>query len=119
MNCLRIIIQKMTAKDGLRMKIDEFMLKMRDGIRLQTFTYSPAGGGLFPSLLACCIYGTEKIDAKARFWANKGYVVVLQNVRGRNKSEGGPVSRNITPKIVTTQWNGSLSNHGVISLSER
>lgn len=77
------------------MDIQELMLEMRDGVRLQSFMYSPSGQGPHPALLAICIYGTEKMHAKAKIWADKGYVVVLQNVRGRNKSEGGPVSRNI------------------------
>jgi predicted acyl esterase len=80
------------------MEIKELMLEMRDGIRLQTFIYTPTlepGKDVFPALFALCVYGTEKMDAKARVWAGMGYVVVLQNVRGRNKSEGGPVSRDI------------------------
>jgi len=88
------------------MEKEELMLEMRDGIRLQTFTYSPSGDGPFPALLACCIYGTEKMDARAKTWAEKGYVVVLQNARGRNKSEGGPVSRAINSEdgYDTMEW---------------
>ena len=100
------------------MEINELMLPMRDGIRLQTFIYAPSTGfgkDLFPALLAICVYGTEKMDAAAKTWAGKGYVVVLQNVRGRNRSEGGPVSRNINADdgYDTMEWivRQSWSNH--------
>lgn len=107
---------KIVSKGGSVMKIEEFMLEMRDGTRLQTFTYSPSGDGPFPSLLACCIYGIERMDARARILTENGYVVILQNVRGRDKSEGGPVSRNITPEdaydtmewIVRQTWSNKL-----------
>jgi len=88
------------------MEIKELMLEMRDGIRLQNFLFLPSEKSLYPTLLAICIYGTEKMEAKAKFWAGKGYVVLLQNVRGRNKSEGGPVSRSINAEdgYDTMEW---------------
>jgi putative CocE/NonD family hydrolase len=76
------------------MKMDEIPIRMRDGVRLQNFLYRPAGRGPFPSLLARCMYGADKVDERARFWTEKGYAVLLQNVRGRHGSQGGPVGRN-------------------------
>lgn len=68
----------------------EVMISMRDGVRLQSFVYLPEGEGPFPSLLAQCTYGTERVfDVAAKFVA-AGYAVVAQNVRGRHRSEGDP-----------------------------
>jgi len=75
------------------MRVNEIMIQMRDGVRLQNFLYLPAGSGLFPVLLARCMYGADKVAENAKFWAERGYSVLLQNIRGRHGSEGGPVGR--------------------------
>lgn len=98
------------------MKIEETMLEMRDGIRLQNFIYFPKGEGPFPSLLARCTYGHNAVVEVAKFWVEKGYVVLLQNIRGRHKSEGGPVTRNSHPEdgydtidwIITQSWSNQV-----------
>ena len=76
------------------MRTDEIMIQMRDGVRLQNFLYLPSGKGPFPALLARCMYGADRVEDNARFWMGKGYGVLLQNIRGRHGSEGGPVGRN-------------------------
>ncbi len=75
------------------MRIQETMIPMRDGVRLQNELYLPAGEGPFPALLARCMYGADKVAGNAKFWAERGYAVLLQNIRGRHGSEGGPVGR--------------------------
>lgn len=98
------------------LKKKEIMLKMRDGIHLQTLMYFPIGEGKFPSLLARCTYGHEKVEEIARYWVKNGYVVVLQNIRGRNKSEGGPVTRKHHPEdgydtidwIIDQDWSNKI-----------
>jgi hypothetical protein len=72
------------------MKMEEIKIKARDDVRLQSFLFLPAGEGPFPSLLARCMYGADRLEEEARSWAEQGYAVVLQNVRGRHGSEGGP-----------------------------
>ena len=88
------------------MKIQEIMIKMRDGIRLQNFINFPKGKGPFPSLLARCMYGADKLKSDAVFWTEKGYVVILQNIRGRHGSEGGPIGREDHPEdgFDTMEW---------------
>jgi len=98
------------------MKIEELMLEMRDGIRLQCFIYFPAEKGPFPALLARCTYGHTVVDSISRSWVKKGYAVVLQNIRGRHESEGGPVTRNSHPEdgydtiewIINQPWSNQL-----------
>jgi hypothetical protein len=87
------------------MKTEEIMIKMRDGVRLQNFIYLPAGEGPFPTLLARCMYGADKLIDDAGLWTGRGYAVVLQNIRGRHGSEG-TISRNDYPEdgYDTMEW---------------
>jgi putative CocE/NonD family hydrolase len=71
------------------------MVPMRDGVRLATDIYRPTRFGApvdepLPVLLQRTPYdktGTRIVEA-ARFFAQNGYVVVLQDHRGRYASEG-------------------------------
>jgi putative CocE/NonD family hydrolase len=71
------------------------MVPMRDGVRLWTDIYRPARNGVavterLPVLLQRTPYVMNEgsLVRQARFFAQHGYVVALQNVRGRYKSEG-------------------------------
>lgn len=73
----------------------DLMIPMRDGVRLATDIYRPATGGdvvaeKLPVLLQRTPYDksrTSYVEA-AEFFARHGYVVALQDVRGRYGSEG-------------------------------
>ena len=62
----------------------------RDGIRLATDVYLPAGPGPFPTILQRTPYGklAERPVAYAEWCAAQGYAGVAQDVRGRHDSEG-------------------------------
>ena len=69
------------------------MIPVRDGIRLSTRLYRPATNGMpvqgrFAVLLQRTPYALETSAKDAEFFARHGYVVALQNIRGRYKSEG-------------------------------
>lgn len=73
----------------------DVLLPMRDGVRLAADIYRPAldgrpAPGRFPALLERTPYDKRRPDmtAAAKFFARHGYVVVLQDVRGRFASEG-------------------------------
>jgi uncharacterized protein len=72
---------------------EEVRIKMRDNVRLQGFLFLPAEKGPSPSLLARCMYGADRLEPEALYWTAKGFAVMLQNVRGRHGSEGGPSGR--------------------------
>lgn len=62
---------------------------MRDGIRLSTNIYRPKEPGAYPVLLRRTPYGNGGADNKeAYFFAERGYVFVAQDTRGRYESEG-------------------------------
>ena len=75
---------------------EDVMVPMRDGIQLATDVYRPALDGApvaerLPVLLQRTPYGKDGrglVDS-ARYFVEHGYVVVLQDTRGRYKSEGG------------------------------
>ncbi len=100
---------------------EEIMMPNREGIRLQTLLYLPEGEGPFPSLMVRCMYGVEGVAGTSKKYADEGYAVVAQNVRGRGKSEGGPTGRDDFGEdgydtidwMVKQQWcNGRVGTFG-------
>jgi putative CocE/NonD family hydrolase len=65
-------------------------VRMRDGVRLSVDLYQPADGGRFPGLLVHTPYNNNALGLmqRARWFARRGYAVVLSDVRGRYDSEG-------------------------------
>lgn len=64
-------------------------IPMRDGARLGADVYLPRGIGHWPTLLVRTPYGRRlPSTASYRFFARRGYAVVIQDVRGRNDSQG-------------------------------
>jgi uncharacterized protein len=66
------------------------LVPARDGVRLATDVYLPAGGGPVPAILQRTPYGKLGRDsvAGAEWWAGHGYAYVVQDVRGRHDSDG-------------------------------
>jgi uncharacterized protein len=77
------------------------MVPMRDGVRLATDVYLPAQPvghdsgyrpGPFPALVVRQPYGKREpflwMPLQGRYWARRGYALVVQDVRGRWASEG-------------------------------
>lgn len=64
----------------------------RDGVRLDADIYRPVGDGPFPVLLMRQAYGRRiactLCYAHPRWYASHGYIVVVQDIRGRGTSEG-------------------------------
>ncbi len=73
------------------------MIPMRDGVRLATDIYYPARDGQiesgpFPTILGRTSYDKEArwlwVEPVAEYFAPRGFIVALQDLRGRHKSEG-------------------------------
>jgi len=62
--------------------------KMRDGVTLRADIYRPKADGKFPALLQRTPYDKQYSAGFAWRAASRGYVVVVQDVRGRFESEG-------------------------------
>ncbi|MEL7357678.1 MAG: CocE/NonD family hydrolase [Cyanobacteria bacterium J06560_6] len=69
-----------------------YSMRTRDGARLDADVYMPEGPGPFPVLLMRQPYGraiaSTIVYAHPRWYAAQGYIVVIQDVRGRGSSEG-------------------------------
>jgi len=66
---------------------------MRDGVSLAADLYLPARGGKvaegrFPAIMERTPYDKESKVNEGRYFARRGYVAVMQDVRGRFQSEG-------------------------------
>jgi putative CocE/NonD family hydrolase len=63
---------------------------MRDGVVLRADVYRPAGSGRYPALVQRTPYSKNDDGAPERFktLAARGYVVVVQDTRGRYMSDG-------------------------------
>jgi putative CocE/NonD family hydrolase len=66
------------------------MVAMRDGVRLATDLYMPQGAKneRFPVVLIRTPYKKEMGEMDANFYGRRGYVVAIQDCRGRFASEG-------------------------------
>ena len=68
---------------------NDVAVPMRDGISLSADIYFPAGGdGSWPVILSRTPYDNSPMNIQGSFWAQHGYVYVIQDVRGRYDSEG-------------------------------
>ena len=90
------------------------MVAMRDGVRLGTDIYRPARNGVpvegkFPTLLERTPYNKDGAAATANYFVARGYVVVLQDVRGRYQSEGHwrPIRDDPNDGFDTATWIGA------------
>ncbi|MBX7125482.1 MAG: CocE/NonD family hydrolase [Cyclobacteriaceae bacterium] len=79
--------------DTLTYQRKEVFITMRDGIRLNTVIWAPRVAEKLPMLLVRTPYGVSESDSPNRTMyfqelAREGYIFVLQDIRGRYKSEG-------------------------------
>jgi len=85
-------------------------VKMRDGITLRADIYRPKADGKFPVLLQRTPYdkrGASDFELQA---AARGYVVIIQDVRGRYTSEGEwyPFLNESQDGFETVEWAAAL-----------
>jgi putative CocE/NonD family hydrolase len=85
-------------------------MKTRDGVTLRSDIYRPAGEGAFPVLLQRTPYDKNNAAAFGREAALRGYMVVVQDVRGRYTSEGEwyPFKYETQDGYDTVEWAAAL-----------
>jgi hypothetical protein len=84
-------------------------IPMRDGAKLYADIYRPAAPGRYPVIVSRTPYSTERAPnaySAAVFFAQRGYVYVFQDVRGRHESEGKwePFRNDIEDGYDTIEW---------------
>jgi putative CocE/NonD family hydrolase len=87
-------------------------MKTRDGVTLRADIYRPAGEGKFPVLLQRTPYDKSNGAEFGRMAAARGYLVVIQDVRGRYTSEGDwyPFKYETQDGYDTIEWAAALPN---------
>ncbi len=87
-------------------------MKTRDGVTLYSDVYRPAGAGSSPVLLERTPYNKEYVDDRrfARMAVARGFMVVVQDVRGRYTSEGEwyPFKHEINDGYDSVEWAAAL-----------
>jgi len=92
----------------------EVEARMRDGAVLRADVYRPRGDGPWPVLLARTPYGKKDPDVLARLdpahATDRGYLVVVQDCRGRFGSEGlwEPLAHEGADGYDTVEWAAGL-----------
>ncbi|MEK8128771.1 CocE/NonD family hydrolase [Paenibacillus filicis] len=87
---------------------------LRDGVTLYADIYRPAGGGGYPVLLMRQPYGRKLASTVSHahpvWYASQGFMVVIQDVRGRGDSEGefSPFAHEAEDGYDTVEWAASL-----------
>lgn len=64
------------------------MVTMRDGVRLSVDIYAPVSAAKLPGVLTLTPYDNNTLRSKARWFAERGFVFVAADSRGRYDSEG-------------------------------
>jgi len=85
-------------------------MKTRDGVSLYADIYRPDGAGTFPVLLQRTPYSRQNAADFGHAAAARGYMVVVQDVRGRYESEGEwyPFKHEIEDGFDTVEWAAGL-----------
>ena len=85
-------------------------MKTRDGVTLYSDIYRPEGDGTFPVLLQRTPYNRQNAAEFGRKAAERGYMVVVQDVRGRYESDGEwyPFKHEIDDGYDTVEWAAAL-----------
>ena len=95
------------AQNKVRQQTD-IRVVMADGISLATDVYQPTGNGRYPTILIRTPYGRSSPFTAISLWrtAERGYVVVCQDCRGRFASEGDfePYMHEAEDGRATLEW---------------
>ena len=67
---------------------ENVMIPMRDGTRLAANIYFPKTDEPLPALVVRTPYNKDRFSGYGEYYAPRGYVVVIQDIRGRYASEG-------------------------------
>jgi len=95
------------AEEQPYLKNSNVMVSMNDGIRLATDIYTPKTGDKFPVILIRTPYKKENIgDFFSPYFYSNGYVVVIQDCRGKYSSEGTfiPIIHEKEDGLKTLDW---------------
>ncbi len=109
--CLSFTAASVRSQTPYRVKIQPGVsVKMRDGVSLVADTYSPVSDEKFPVLLTRTPYNRTGDPRFANELASHGYIVILQDTRGRFASGGEfyPFRNESADGYDTVEWAAKL-----------
>lgn len=109
--CLSFTAASVSSQTLYRVKIQPGVsVKMRDGVSLVADIYSPVGDEKFPVLLTRTPYNRTGDPRFANELASHGYIVILQDTRGRFASGGEfyPFRNESADGFDTVEWAAKL-----------
>ena len=84
------------------------VIPMRDGVHLAADVFRPSSNGRWPTILVRTPYSRKSPNARSyrSFFVQRGYAVVLEDVRGRWASQGafGPITQEGPDGYDTVTW---------------
>ena len=83
-----LVVPGCLAQEFYEVIVEQVEAKMRDGVVLRSDIYRPRAEGKFPVLLNRTPYDKKNELALGLRAASQGYVVIVQDVRGRYTSDG-------------------------------
>ncbi|MBN1223580.1 MAG: CocE/NonD family hydrolase [Candidatus Aminicenantes bacterium] len=95
------------SKPDFEVGKDTVMIPMRDGIELAADLYFPVSQGKkYPAILIRTPYKKEMNEIDGKYYAARGYVVAIQDVRGRFASKGDwePIVNEGADGYDTIEW---------------
>ena len=83
-----IAFSALAADDVPQQRSEDYMVAMRDGVKLATTVYLPQGEGPFPVVLTRTPYNKAPYANRTSRYTDDGFAFVVQDCRGRFASEG-------------------------------
>jgi uncharacterized protein len=120
-----LILLALPGRDGWSQQPTEAVvernvaMQTRDGVTLRADIYRPVGDSKVPVLLQRTPYNKEGGDDFARRAVARGFMVVIQDVRGRYTSEGEwyPFKHEMDDGFDTVEWAAGLpSSNGKVGM---
>jgi uncharacterized protein len=116
--CIPIVVAAICAYAAWSQSVADIVvernvvMKTRDGVSLRADIYHPAGNGKYPVLLERTPYNKAGAEDFERSAALRGYLVVVQDVRGRYASEGDwyPFKNEMNDGYDAVEWAAALPN---------
>jgi len=81
-------MKELSQPDNLPKAESNLRISMRDGVELSADLTRPVGDGRYPTILVRTPYGKAGYKTGAEWWARRGYVWIVEDVRGRGQSDG-------------------------------
>ena len=97
----------LSAQAGSGLEELGLVIPMRDGVRLAADVMLPSTSGRWPTILVRTPYSRKAASMRSyRYFLQRGYALVFEDVRGRNASQGafGPITQEGPDGNDTINW---------------